>query len=149
MFVNKGDIMYLKKDSASFEKSIFNNRDRTEHIKFINDYIKHNNLDYTVNILQFDATGELKTFTVEECNKTKDILDKNYTYVIKKAIKDANRDAFDTELSLYVSIYKHKSECKLVVYKTNRKVYYNLYSFPKKYISIVDSMFDVINLFRL
>lgn len=141
--------MYLKENSTDFEKSIFNNRDRVEQIKFINNYFKDNNISIVVDILPCDATGKLKTFTVEECTKMNDILDEDYTYLLKKFIKGNNSDMIDTELSLYVSIYKRKSECKLLVYKTNRKVYYNINNFPKKYMSIADSMLDAINLFRL
>lgn len=145
----EGEYMYLKENAIEFEKSIFNNRSVAEQTRFINNYFKENNISITVDVLQYDATGKLKTFTVDEYNKIKNVLDENYTYVLKKSIKENNNDAIDIELSLYVSIYKDKPECKLVVYKSNRKIYYNLDNFPKKYIKIIDSMFDAINVFRV
>lgn len=141
--------MYLKENAIEFEKSIFNNRNRIEQVKYINNYFKENNINYIVNIIEYDATGKFKSVSVEEQNKTQHILDENYTYIIKNTINNSNPDVPNTELCLYTSIYKNKSECKLFVYKTNRILYYNYSKFPKKYINIVDSMLEAIDIFKI
>lgn len=137
--------MKLNEEIALYEYEIFKCT-ASEHKNKIQKEFDMKNIQYKVEILPFNARRESNWVSIEDYERHKQYLDKNYTYTVGRTYIEDNSYK---RVVLYVSLYKNDNNHALFVYNKKALIYRDTNQFPAIYNDIIQDMLNAIDPYRI